>query len=310
MSEEAAAAPAAGEGATTGGVFSALSGGQEPAADNAAGQQQGTAQSQQQGSQQGSQQGENAPWYNSMPDDIKEYVGHKGFKSAEALARSYQSLEKMNGVPQDELFRIREDMEADDVDKIYKALGRPDDSKNYTLKAGDGDVPELVEWFKGEAFKRGLSDKAMNEMYSEFNEQVQGIANNQMKAVETKNHSEVNDLLKSWGSKADYNKSLVDRAGEHLGLDEDFLKSVMSTGNAAKLMEALSKVGSMMTEKNIVTGETGSSFGKTVSEAKNEMAMLQRDQAFMKSYFDGSSPTHKQSVERMTELNRIIVNSK
>lgn len=300
MTDEVTAPAAGGESTTTGGMFDSLAGGAAPVTDNSVPTQQPT---------------EAAPaeghWFDSFQDEgLKEYLGSKGFKDPESIAKSYQNLEKMHGVPADELFRIRPDMEPEEMGKLYSKLGRPEAADGYTLKAGDGDVPELVEWLKGAAFESGMSDKAVNDLYAGFNEKVQGIADQQMEQIQVKNTNEVQDLFNSWGTKVEFNKNLVDRAGEHLGVTPEMLESIKSTGQSAAFMQMMAKVGSLLTEGKAIDGQnSGSMMGMTVSEAKDQIGALQRDQTFMKAYLDGSSPTHKSAVEQMTRLNKVIYNS-
>jgi hypothetical protein len=301
MTDEVAA-PAGGEQSTTGGMFNTLSGGAAPTTDNAApAEPQQTA----------------APveetWFSKFQDEgIREYLQHKGFKDPEALAHSYQSLEKMNGVPSDELFRVRADMSEEDTNKLYNRLGRPEDASKYSIEAGEDDIPALTDWFKQAAYKSGMSDSSAKAMYGEFNEQIQNIAAEQTQAIDAKNAQEVGDLVKSWGSKADYTKSVIDRAGEYLGVTPEILQSVKASGQAAPFMQMMAKIGNVLSEgKTIEPGMGRSSFnGKTVSEAKNEIAQLQRDTNFMNAYFNKESPTHKQAVQQMMDLNQVIVNSR
>jgi hypothetical protein len=300
MTDEVAA-PAGGEQSTTGGMFNTLSGGEAPVVDNAAPAAEPTAAPAQE------------TWFSKFQDEgIREYLQNKGFKDPEALAHSYKSLEKMNGVPADELFRVRPDMSEEDTAKLYNRLGRPEDASKYSIEAGEDDIPALTDWFKNAAYKSGMSDESAKAMYGEFNEQIQSIAAEQTEAINAKNAQEVGDLVKSWGSKADYTKSVIDRAGEYLGVTPEILESVKSSGQAAPFMQMMAKIGNVLAEgKTIEAGQTNNSFnGKTVSEARAEIQALQSDTKFMNAYFDKSSPTHNQAVKQMMDLNQVIVNSR
>lgn len=114
-------------------------------------------------------------WLASLPEELKGLAEHKGWKEPGEALRSYKSLEEYMGADKAErgvvLPKDSEDTEA--FDKIYKALGRPDEAGGYELNSLFGE-DQVDENFLGAMSKTmheaGLSKAQAHKMGAAYQE--------------------------------------------------------------------------------------------------------------------------------------------
>jgi hypothetical protein len=217
-------------------------------------------------------------WYDGLElDDIEiGAIQNKGWKSPADAVRSYNSLEKLRGVPEDRLLKLPEEGSTDGWDGIYEKLGRPSDAKEYVMELPEGmQVDEgFMQTAQQTAFDNGISAKGFTELAKAYNEmQLQQEAVYQETVAQELEQQKVT-LKNEWGSKHDEAQFIADKAMREMGLSEDE-KSIIQAGIGYDGMyKMFNKIGDALSESMFVEGEHKSDFGRTPEQDKHEKKML------------------------------------
>jgi hypothetical protein len=133
-----------------------------------------------------------------------EWIGKKGVKDVASLAKTAFNAESLLGksvqVPD-------ANAPAEDWNKFYGRLGRPEKADGYEFKLPDG-VPtnmpydaEFAKDYKSWAFEQGLSPKQAASVHDHFVGRAAQAFKAQQEAFETKVTSATDALEKAWGAK-------------------------------------------------------------------------------------------------------------
>ena len=105
-------------------------------------QQDGSQQQQQAGSQ---QQQTGQPWTAGLDADTAGYVQNKGWGTVPDVVTSYRNLEKLLGVPKDQIIQLPKAEDKEAWGQVFNRLGRPEDPKNYEFGLPKEADPAFVE---------------------------------------------------------------------------------------------------------------------------------------------------------------------
>ena len=116
-----------------------------------------------------------AGFMGGLSTDDTAYATGKGWdkRGIGGVIKDYRELEGKIG--QDSITLPSEKATPEELDKFYAATGRPAEAageKGYQFKAADGvEIDgELDGWFRGAAFKHGLSETAAAGLFADWNE--------------------------------------------------------------------------------------------------------------------------------------------
>ena len=193
-------------------------------------------------------------WHSNYSEDFNTLLEKKGLsglsqqEATESLAKSYTNLESMRNVPDDNLFNVSNDMSDESRDKLYSALGRPDEAGKYSYEAQETDNADLIDTFKTASHELGLTDKQVSNLIPKLNEKIVEIAEGHNAEMQTKNNDGLKELQKEWGGAWEQNKNLATRAAEYFGIDENMQSAIVASGNSAGFLKALNQMGGLMAE--------------------------------------------------------------
>ncbi len=236
-------------------------------------------------------------WFDGFENaDLKGYVETKGFKSGEALAESYQNLEKLRGVPADQLVQFPADpSDREAMLPVYAKMGMPESADQYTNVLGDGFDDNVFQSVAAQAHALGLGDGQFQGLQQIMAEQSQMLTEAQETAT-----AEAFDNWKSGNEQGFQNaaKLMAD-----VGMDEAGLEGLLS-GDKAAMYDFLAKVGARSGEPNVITGDTpqGEGFGMSPASARQKINELMADSNFMEQYTSANSKVRAPAIERMTKL--------
>lgn len=201
--------------------------------------------------------------FSGLSEDTRKWVETKGYKSPEDIVTAYKNAEQKLG---SSLTPPKDDAPAEEWDKFYGKLGRPETPDAYDLKRPEG-LPEDMPWnadaesaFKTWAHEDGLTPKQAQGQLSKFAqfqaEQFKAAQAAQAEAVET-THSE---LTKEWGapdSEGFKTKlAMADRAMKKLGLTEAYQKSglILADGSVTdpQIAKAFAAIGETMFKEDTI----------------------------------------------------------
>lgn len=196
---------------------------------------------------------------------------------------------------------IGEELTDDDINRIYKRLGRPEAPDKYDLV---GIVPEtynqdIVEEFKKKAHETGMSQenvRKMAEWYKEV-EIKQLEAANKARAIQ--DDQNILQLKTEFGVNFDAEIKNARKALDAY-TDKAFRQYMDDTGlgNNPALVKAFAKIGRELSEDRLVQSDTAARLAKNDELKRSEILRLRSNKEFMDKYRRGD-PTAVQRLNRL-----------
>jgi len=300
------------------------------------GGQEGGGQQQQQGG--GQQQQQQAPTidygalYGTLSPENKEIFERKGWGKAgkdggpvdiNAVFESYRGVEKLVGTDKIPAPRL-DDPEALNSWEGWKKLGVPDKPEDYKIKraempkGADGQpIPYdegLEKVFLTAAHKAKVPAATIQAMYDELiSARVAEVTGLGQQFAQQKQETEA-AILKEFGASVNAHTARAKEAWKYMAglinVDENALiDKVDAELGSVETIKLFDKIAEMLGEDTLKGGGDGG-FKDSPAAAKAEQTRLMSDENFMKVYRDKNHPNHRESVERMSRLQRLISGSK
>jgi len=235
-------------------------------------------------------------WYDGFNDDLKGYAQNKGWKDVPAALESYRNLEKLVGVPQDQLIKLpKSDAPPEAWDEVWGKLGRPTDPKDYGFRAPEGQDASFAEWM-GKTFHAAGVPKAMAEQiataYTEFGQQME---TQQQEARQAQLATEAAELKTKWGAAHEQNLNVARQAAQGLGIDGETIDALEAGMGYAKVMELFHTLGSRMGEGAYVSHDRSQQSGILTPEAAQQrIQALRKDTDFINRYQAGDEKARRE----------------
>lgn len=229
--------------------------------------------------------------------DLRGYVENKGFENIESLANSYQNLEKLRGVPAEELIR----MPADTSDReammpVYAALGLPESAEQYTRALPDTFDNDIYNSLAQQAHMLGLGDGQFQGLQQTFAEQAEAIMAQQEEYAA--------QAFDEWQTGNPDGFQAAARAMAEAGVNEQEVEGILN-GDKTALYDFLARIGSQTQESTVVSGDSPTQgFNMSPEAAKDKIATLMGDENFMKQYTSPSKQVRDTAIKRMEELQK------
>jgi hypothetical protein len=200
-------------------------------------------------------------WMAGFNDDLKGYVGAKGFKDPASVVDAYKNLEKLQGVPQERLMKLPEQFYDDkgvltaDGRAIYERLGAPKEAKDYGIEVPkEGGDPKLMEHFTKIFHEAGIPKAAAQKIVAEWNgyQGAAAAAVKEVQAAEFRNQQQA--LQKEWGAATEQNTRIAADATRRLGWDAKKIDAVSAAIGHAETMKLLCNLGKAVGESAFISG--------------------------------------------------------
>lgn len=227
-----------------------------------------------------------ADWTAGFNDEMKGYINNKGFKDVSTLADSYRNLEKLIGVPKEQIMKLPASLRDEkgawtpEGRAVFERLGLPKEAKEYGLKFKDGMVdPKIAEALPNWFLEAGIPKDAANAIVTSlqnFQQAAQAQAVEDYKAKATA--AEAN-LKKEWGGAYEQNITLAKEATRVLGLETSQLNAFEQVLGHEGAMKLLQKVAGAVREDNFTSGRSANT-QMTPDQAKSQIKDLQKDLDF------------------------------
>ena len=104
-------------------------------------------------------------WYSTVNQENHGYIENKGWKGPDDMLNSYMGLEKMRGVPEDQILKIPLAEDADGMNEMYNRLGRPETADGYELGLEEGDYSK---WYTETVHGLGLNNEQAKGLQSGY----------------------------------------------------------------------------------------------------------------------------------------------
>jgi hypothetical protein len=244
-------------------------------------------------------------WVSGITDEsLRGYAANKGWKSPADAVHSYLNLEKLHGVPAEQIVKLPKDAAAPEWNDVYKRLGRPDKPDGYTIPAPQGAQadPAFVKWAQDTFHGANLTAKQAEVLASKWNEFQGTTAKAHADAQAAKLKDETESLKKEWGGTYDQNLEIAKRGVAKLGLDGDFLDKLEGVIGKAKVIKTMHKLGASVGEGTFVDGNGGTGprdGARTPAEAQARLASLKADKNWVTRYLAKDADAIKEANDLM-----------
>lgn len=239
---------------------------------------------------------ESVNWTDGFDDALKGYVETKGFDGPASLASSYQNLEKLRGVPAEQLLQLPPDLsDKEAMLPVYAKLGMPETPDAYTNVLGDGFDAETFKSIAQKAHEVGIGDG----QFKHLQESMAQISQAAIEAQET----QATEAFDNWKATNADGFNNAARLMANVGMDEAGLEGLLG-GDKASMYDFLAKVAGRSAESQVVQGDqpTGESFNVSPQAATQKIAELMGDSDFMKAYTSDNKLVRQPAIERMMKL--------
>ncbi len=238
-----------------------------------------------------------AIWTDGFSDDLSGYVETKGFKDAGSLAESYRNLEKLRGVPAEQLLQIPADQsDREAMLPVYAKMGMPDEAGGYTNVLGEDFNDDAFKGIAARAHELGLGDGQFQGLQQIVAEQVAS----QQEAMDTASA----DSFDAWksGNADGFNNAA--RLMADVNMTEDKLETLLS-GDKTGMYDFLATIAQKVGDAQVIQGEPSQGdggFTMSPSAAKTKVASLMADSDFMKQYTSENKNVRQPAIDRMMKL--------
>jgi len=254
-------------------------------------------------------------WMAGFNDDLKGYVGNKGFKDPAALADAYRNLEKLQGVPQDRLLKLPESLYDEkgaltaEGRVIAERLGAPKTPADYGIQApAEGGDPKRLDNFLKAAHEMGLTKAQAQKLAAADSEYANAIMASAKEASAARFRDEQTQLQKEWGAAFENNKSIAADAVRRLGWDAAKIDAVAGAIGHAETMKLLANLGKAVGESAFIQGRQPNAPMEPAT-AKARITELLNDRDFGARLMAGESDAkatwerlHKEAYQGMVNI--------
>lgn len=233
-------------------------------------------------------------WTASFNDETKGYIQNKGFKGPEDILNSYRNFEKLQGVPQDRILKLPENMDSPEARQIWERLGAPKEAKDYNLAIPkeNGD-PTLAEDMAKNFHDIGVPKSMAEKITAKWNERQATLHAQGVEAQKQASTLAEQALRKEWGLAYDQNRNVVDAAARTLGIDAKQTSALASALGPDGAMKLLYKIGSATGEHTYVNGQ-GANQIFSPEAATNKISELMSNSEWTQKYLSGDKAAGNQ----------------
>lgn len=244
-----------------------------------------------------------ASWYSGFSDEtLRGYIETKGFKDPSALAESYRNLEKLRGVPENELVRIPKEGDTEAWNAYYARMGRPENADGYSLPIPEGGDDTFAKQAAQWMHEAGLTPAQAQILAGKNNEFIaaQMKAHQDQQAVES--DRQMSELKTEWGQAYEQNTEIARRAASQFGLTEEMLSGIEDAIGTKQLMVLFNNIGQGLGEhKAHGIGSGDNSFKLSPAAAQERIKQLGGDPDWSKKYLAGGA-NEKAEMERLQQM--------
>jgi len=240
-----------------------------------------------------------ADWTSGFDADMKGYIENKGFTNPSDLANGYRNLEKLRGVPAEQLVQWPDDpSNREAMAPVYAKMGMPEQADQYTRVLDDTFDNGVFDNLALQAHQLGLGDGQFQGLQQTFAEQAQAIMEQQ--------EAQAVEVFDQWQTANPDGFQAAARVMAEVGMDETQVEGVLN-GDKAALYDFLAKVGSRTGESEIVTGDAPEGgFNMSKDAAQSKINDLLADETFMRQYTNSSKAIRGPAIERIEKLQKIV----
>lgn len=233
-----------------------------------------------------------APFYAGFQDtELRGYIETKGFKEAQDLALSYKNLEKLVGVPADQVLRMPKEGDTEGWNKLHERLGRPAKPEDYELAVPEGDSGEYAKFIATAMHELGITKKQAQALAAKQNEFLGTQTAKEAEAYQATIKAQDTTLRSKWGQAYDKNLQVAKGAFAELGITTEAVNALEKAMGFAGVMEFFHGLGAKIGEDKFVSaaGATGFNGVMSPAAAKARIQAIAKDPVLSVKYANGDA---------------------
>jgi hypothetical protein len=246
-------------------------------------------------------------WKSAGVDEVGQaLVSERQWKGPGDLLASYRNLEKLVGVPAEQVIKLPKDMNDATMGDVWTRLGKPSAATDYKLPVPEGDKGEFAgaasKWFHEANLTVGQAQKVA----AAWNAHQAEATKAQQTAYTQKVDGEARQLKTDWGAQHDSNVAIAKSAAQKFGMTAEQINALESAMGFAGVHKFLFNIGAKLGEAEFVDGNPGGGFGgRTPESARAEIARMKADPTFSQRFVSKDPVVKGQARKEMDDLMRI-----
>ena len=243
-----------------------------------------------------------------LESDAQALVNDRQWKHPNDVIKSYRNLEKLTGVPPDQILKLPKGDDPAAWNDIYNRLGRPEKADGYKIPIPEGGSDEFAktaaQWFH----EAGLTQAGATKLATKWNEYMTGQQTAQTEAAKLRDTQDVAALKQEWGADYDRHAGVVDKAAEAFGMTQEQLSALKSAMGPKAAMQFMRNIGSKLgtEDKTFHDGQSSNGFNAMSPEqAGAEIQRLQKDKAFAQEFNSADPRVRSEARQKMARLSVI-----
>lgn len=257
----------------------------------------------------GSAQPEAFDWSSlKLESDAQALVADRQWKHPNDVIKSYRNLEKLTGVPPDQILKLPKGDDPAAWNEVYNRLGRPEKADGYKIPVPEGDSGEFAKMASAWFHDAGLTQAGATKLANKWNEYVAGQQTAHADALKLRDTQDVAALKQEWGADYDRHAGVVDKAAEAFGMTQEQLSALKSAMGPKAAMLFMRNIGSKLgaEDKAFHDGQSSGGFNAMSPEqAGAEIARLQKDKAFAQEFNSNDPRVRSEARSKMARLSMI-----
>ena len=243
-----------------------------------------------------------AVWTDGFDDDLKGFVGNKGWQDAKTAVDAYRKRAKFVGADR---MAVPKDGDAEGMTEALRRLGAPDDADGYELKVPDG-LPEgfysddSAKWFRGLAHQANLTKTQAKTLHDAYVQELHRLQQDDATTAKADAAKLDAELRTEWGQAYDQKVELAQRAAAKLG-EQAQIDALEKQIGSVPLLRLFANLGAAIGEDKLI-GKGQTSFAMTPEEAKAAIAQMDNDATTMQILGDKMHPQHVATKKKRADL--------
>jgi len=195
-------------------------------------------------------------WYSSVQDEsLRGWVEAKNYPDMETALRQAYNLEKMRGVPEDQLLKLPRERTPENMRDVYQKLGAPADPSQYQFP--DGTTDEQAAWFRKVAHEQGLTVDQAKATYQGIADTINQATTQAREQFLVQSQADIETLKQDWGPEFNDRINEARKARAKLELSDTENDALERSLGTKRFLNLLASIGAQDREAVFIDSNTG-----------------------------------------------------
>jgi len=243
-----------------------------------------------------------------LDSEASTLVTERQWKHPNDVIKSYRNLEKLTGVPAEQIIKLPKGDDPKAWNEVYTRLGRPEKAADYKLPVPEGQdgsfAKTAADWFH----EAGVTQAGATRLATKWNEFQAAQQQQQAAQIAARDTEQVNALKSEWGVNYDRLAGQVDKAAETFGMKPEQLAALKQVMGPKEAMQFMQKIGSKLgvEDAQFHDGAAPQGFNNMSPEqAQAEIKRLQNDKLFAQEFNSKDPRVKSEARQKMARLSVI-----